>query len=113
VAEVARLFNDAGLIVITAFISPYRQDRARARQIIGEGRFIETYVDAPLDVCERRDPKGLYLKARAGQIPEFTGVSAPYEPPAAPELHLDAAGLSVDAEADAVWEYLAAKQVFL
>ena len=78
-AEVARLFNDAGLIVITSFISPYREDRRMAREIIGSANFIEAFIDAPLHECERRDPKGLYAKARAGQIPEFTGISAPYE----------------------------------
>lgn len=86
VAEVAKLMNDAGLIVITAFISPFRADRDRARVIIGEGVFQEIFVDAGLDACEERDPKGLYKKARAGQILEFTGISSPYEAPLAPEL---------------------------
>ena len=86
VAEVARLFMDAGVLVITAFISPYRDDRRLARSLVDEGEFIEVYVNAPLEVCEQRDPKGLYKKARAGQIAEFTGVSAPYEPPIAPEI---------------------------
>lgn len=86
VAEVAKLMNDAGLIVITAFISPFRADRDRARTIIGEGVFKEVFVDAALNVCEERDPKGLYKKARAGQIPEFTGISSPYEAPLNPEL---------------------------
>ena len=89
VAEVARLLNDAGLIVITSFISPYREDRDGARRIVGEDRFIEVFVDAPLEVCEQRDPKGLYRKARAGEIVEFTGITAPYEEPERPELHLD------------------------
>ena len=79
VAEVARLFNDAGVIVITSFISPYRRNRDDARRIIGAERFIEVFVDAPLAVCEERDPKGLYRKARAGEIADFTGVSASYE----------------------------------
>lgn len=86
VAEVAKLMNDAGLIVITAFISPFRVDREKARAIIGDGVFQEVFVDAGLDACEGRDPKGLYKKARAGQIPEFTGISSPYEPPLKPEL---------------------------
>jgi bifunctional enzyme CysN/CysC len=88
IAEVAKLMSDAGLIVITAFISPYRHDRRRAREIALEGGadFIEVFVDAPLEVCERRDPKNLYKKARAGEIKEFTGVSAPYEPPLDPEI---------------------------
>jgi bifunctional enzyme CysN/CysC len=86
VAEVARLLMDAGVMVITAFISPYRDDRRLARSLVNEGEFVEVYVNAPLEVCERRDPKGLYKKARAGQIANFTGVSAPYEPPDRPEL---------------------------
>lgn len=86
VAEVAKLMNDAGLIVITAFISPFRADRDNARAIVGEGVFQEVFVDAGLDACEERDPKGLYKKARAGQIPEFTGISSPYEAPLNPEL---------------------------
>ena len=88
IAAVARLFNDAGLLVITAFISPYREDRNGARQTVGAEHFVEVFVDAPLAVCEGRDPRGLYRKARAGQIAEFTGVSAPYEPPAQPECRV-------------------------
>jgi len=90
VAEVARLIADAGLIAVTAFISPYRIDRRRAREIALEGGvdFVEIYINAPMEVCEQRDPKGLYKKARSGEIKEFTGVSAPYEPPEAPELTL-------------------------
>lgn len=86
VAEVARLMNDAGLIVITAFISPMIADRKIARTIIGEEHFREVYVSTPLATCEKRDPKGLYAKARNGHIPEFTGVSADYEPPPKPDL---------------------------
>lgn len=86
VAEVCRLMNDAGLIVMAALISPSAGDRALARKIIGPGRFVEVYVDADLAVCERRDPKGLYARARAGKIPEFTGISAPYEVPISPEV---------------------------
>jgi adenylylsulfate kinase len=85
VAEVARLFVDAGMLVITAFISPYADDRRLARTIIDED-FVEVYVSAPLEECERRDPKGLYRQARAGQIANFTGISAPYEPPETPDL---------------------------
>ena len=95
VAEVARLFNDAGLIVVTSFISPYRADRETARQIVGCGAFVEVFADAPLDVCEQRDPKGLYRKARAGQVEGFTGVSAPYEAPEHADLVLPTARLSV------------------
>ncbi len=89
IAEVARLMNDAGLIVITAFISPYREDRMLAKQIIGAEHFVEIYVNTPLETCEARDPKGMYRRARAGEIPEFTGVNAPYEPPLTPDLTID------------------------
>ena len=88
IGEVAALFADAGVVVITAFISPYSADRAQARKAAGE-RFFEVYVKAPLELCEARDPKGLYRKARSGLIPDFTGVSAPYEPPEAPEVVID------------------------
>ena len=77
---------DAGVMVITAFISPYRDDRHLARSLVGEGEFVEIFVNAPLEVCEQRDPKGLYKKARAGQIADFTGISAPYEPPEKAEV---------------------------
>ncbi|HUJ11267.1 MAG TPA: adenylyl-sulfate kinase [Verrucomicrobiae bacterium] len=86
VGEVAKLLMDAGVLVITAFISPYRDDRRLARSLVNEGEFVEIYVNAPLEICEQRDPKGLYKKARAGQIANFTGVSAPYEPPEKPDL---------------------------
>lgn len=86
IGEVARLFVDAGIVVATAFISPYRQDRNSVRELMGPGEFVEVYVECDLEVCEQRDPKGLYKKARAGEIPEFTGISAPYEPPLHPEL---------------------------
>ena len=97
VAEVARLMNEAGLIAIAAFISPYRADREIARQIVGAERFVEVYLDAPLGVCEGRDPKGLYRRARSGEIAEFTGVSAPYEPPQAPALTLPTGAQTVAA----------------
>jgi len=85
IGEVAKLMNDAGVIVLTAFISPYRADRDRVREILPEGEFLEIFVDCPLEECERRDVKGLYKKAREGKIPEFTGISAPYEAPLEPE----------------------------
>ncbi len=90
VAEVARLMNEAGLIVITSFISPYKADRAAAREIIGADRFSEVFMDTPIEVCEQRDPKGLYAKARKGEIAEFTGVSSPYEAPDAPAVVIEA-----------------------
>jgi adenylylsulfate kinase len=86
IGEVAKLFVDAGIIVSTAFISPYIDDRNRVRKIMGDGEFIEIYVEADLETCEERDPKGLYKKAKAGEIKEFTGISAPYEAPEKPEL---------------------------
>lgn len=97
IAEVARLMNDAGLIVITAFISPYREDRASARTIIGTEFFREIYVNTPLTICEQRDPKGLYQKARQGQLAEFTGISAPYEAPQQADLTIDTSSGTSDA----------------
>ena len=96
VAEVARLFADAGLICIVAFISPYRADRERARSLLPAGRFVEVYLSTPLEVCERRDPKGLYAKARAGLVKDFTGITAPYEPPLKAELELRTDKLSLE-----------------
>lgn len=102
IAEVSKLFNDAGLLVISAFISPYRQDRAIARRIVGAERFVEIHLSADIGVCERRDPKGLYRKARLGEIPEFTGVSSPYEIPESPDLAVDTGRLSVEASVAAI-----------
>jgi bifunctional enzyme CysN/CysC len=109
IGEVAKLFADAGVICITAFISPYRADRELVRKIMAEGRFIEVYVNAPIEVCEQRDPKGLYAKARAKQIKEFTGVSAPYEAPEKPEIELRTDDLSVAESVRRISAYLAAK----
>jgi bifunctional enzyme CysN/CysC len=109
VAEVARLFNEAGVIVITAFISPYREDREQARKIIGADRFIEVYLEAPIDVCEKRDPKGLYEKARAGLITEFTGVNAPYEAPEKPDILLKTAEEASGISAGNIRRYLQEK----
>jgi bifunctional enzyme CysN/CysC len=105
IAEVANLFADAGLIVITAFISPYREDRDNARAIVGD-RFREIYVKASLAACESRDPKGLYVKARAGEIPEFTGISAPYEEPNSAELTIDTEDLSLEASVTVVLDHI-------
>jgi bifunctional enzyme CysN/CysC len=88
IGEVAKLFVDAGVIVITAFISPFRADRRLVRELLEQGEFIEVFVDTPIEVCEKRDPKGLYAKARAGEIKNFTGIDAPYEAPQAAELTL-------------------------
>ena len=89
ISEVANLFSDAGVITLTAFISPYRADRQLARELIGDNRFREVFLTTPMEVCEARDPKGLYKKARAGDIPEFTGISAPYERPLNPDITID------------------------
>jgi bifunctional enzyme CysN/CysC len=102
VTEVAALMMDAGLIVLTAFISPFRSERDTARRLLGSQGFIEVHVDAPLALAEQRDPKGLYRKARRGELRNFTGIDSPYEAPQQPELHLDTGALSADACADAV-----------
>ncbi len=96
IGEVAKLFNDAGVIAMTAFISPYRTDRDNARDLLDAGRFVEVFVDCPLEVCEARDTKGLYQKARAGEIKEFTGISAPYEEPVQPELTVNTSELTLE-----------------
>jgi len=96
IGEVAKLFAETGVVVLTSFISPYRADRDSARALNDAGDFLEVFVDADVATCEQRDPKGLYKKARAGEIPEFTGISAPYEAPEKPELVLDTAKLSVE-----------------
>ncbi len=106
IGEVAKLFNDAGVVVLTAFISPYREDRDAVRATLPDGEFIEIFVDCPLDECEKRDIKGLYQKARAGEIPEFTGISAPYEAPEKPEITLRSAEQDVEECTKAVITYL-------
>lgn len=111
IGAVAKLFCDAGIIAITAFISPYRIDRDRVRATMNPGDFIEIFVDAPLEVCESRDPKGLYKKARAGEIKGFTGIDDPYEPPLQPEIRLDAANHTPEELADVVLSYLREKGI--
>lgn len=106
IGEVAKLFVDCGVIVLTSFISPYRADRDAVREIFEPGDFLEVHVDADVATCESRDPKGLYKKARAGEIPEFTGISAPYEAPQNPELVLDTAALSLEQSVNALLEFL-------
>src|SRR5207253_8148184 len=108
VSEVARLMADSGVITITAFISPYRMDRRRAREIALEGKseFVEVFVDAPLEVCEARDPKNLYKKARAGKIREFTGIDAPYEPPIDPEIVVRTHQQSIEESVASILEQL-------
>ena len=106
IAETARLFVDAGLIVLVAAISPFRDERRMARELMAEGEFVEIFVDAPLEVCEARDPKGLYRKARAGELRNFTGIDSDYEPPEAPDIVLDSAARDVETLADQVIDYL-------
>lgn len=106
IAEVSKLFVDAGVICITAFISPYNAERELARFMLETGEFIEVYVKCPLEVCEIRDPKGLYKRVRNGEIIEFTGVSAPYEEPKSPELTIESHKVSVFAAAEQIIEYL-------
>ena len=106
IGEVAKLFVDAGVVVSTAFISPYRKDRDRVRSIVEESDMVEIFVKCDLEVCEQRDAKGLYKKARAGEIKEFTGISAPYEEPENPELIVDAAKNSAEECAKTVVDYL-------
>jgi len=106
IGEVAKLFTDAGIIVLTSFISPYRADRDAVREKLAEGDFVEAYVAASLETCESRDVKGLYKKARAGEIPEFTGISAPYEEPERPELVIDTNEQAVEASVAQLVGYL-------
>ena len=103
IGEVARLMAGAGLVVIVAFISPFRADRERVRAGIPAGRFTEVFVNAPLEVCEQRDPKGLYAKARAGELTDFTGISSPYEPPDSPEVAVPTEQLSVNESVERIW----------
>jgi adenylylsulfate kinase len=107
IGAVAKLFSEAGLVTLTAFISPYRRDRDAVRATMKESDFIEIFVDAPLEVCEKRDPKGLYKKARAGELKGFTGIDDPYEAPNKPELVLDAGKKDAETLADEVIAYLA------
>lgn len=111
IGEVVKLFTEAGAIAISAFISPYRADRDRVRALHAEGDFVEVHVDAPLEVCESRDPKGLYRKARAGEIRDFTGIDAPYEPPEHPELVLDTASRDLEGCASELVAYLEARGI--
>ena len=111
IAEVSKLFVDNGTIAITAFISPFREDRESARSILPEGEFIEVYIKCPLQACEERDPKGLYKKARNGEIPSFTGIDSPYEEPLQPELTIDTEGLSVQQSVAQIVHYLQGRQL--
>ncbi|WP_258100410.1 adenylyl-sulfate kinase [Marinoscillum pacificum] len=96
IAEVSKLFVDAGLVVLTAFISPFKEDRQQAKDLVGVDNFIEVFVDTPLEICEQRDVKGLYAKARAGKIPNFTGIDSPFERPETPDVHIETEGKTVE-----------------
>ena len=111
ISEVSRLFADAGLVVLVSFISPFRSEREMARSLLEAGEFVEIFIDTPLDICEQRDPKGLYVKARAGEIANFTGIDSNYEAPIDPELRLDTTKLSVDASKSEIIEYLRNKGI--
>lgn len=111
ISEVAKLFVDAGLMVSTAFISPFKADRAQARTIMANGEFVEVFIDTPLEVCESRDPKGLYKKARAGEIPNFTGISSAFDIPESPELHIKTADQSIEKSVMQIVKYLQQKQI--
>lgn len=106
IGEVAKLFQMAGVYIIVAFISPYKGDREKARQKVEDGQFVEVFIDCPVEECQKRDPKGLYAKAVAGEIKEFTGISAPYEAPTNPEVHLKTSENTVDECITQVIDYL-------
>ena len=109
ISEVAKLFIESGTIVITAFISPFQEDRDSVRALVEDGEFIEVFIDTPLEVCESRDPKGLYQKARNGDIPNFTGISSPYETPANAELLIKTDELDIEASVEKIVDYLEKK----
>jgi len=111
VGEVARLFVDAGTLVLAAFISPYAADRARVRALFEPDTFVEVHLSTPIEACEARDPKGLYQRARAGEIPSFTGISAPYEAPKSPEIRVDTSAAALDECAEEVIAWLVEHKV--
>jgi len=113
VGEVAKLMADAGLIVMAAFISPFRADRRIVREILPPGQFVEVFMDASLEVCRERDPKGLYIKAERGEIKQFTGIDSPYEVPLAPEVHVDADRLSVPEGINLLLDYLHEQEILM
>ncbi|WP_330114625.1 adenylyl-sulfate kinase [Pseudomonas sp. JS3066] len=113
VAEVSRLFVDAGLLVVTAFISPFQRDREMAKSVIGEDAFIEVFIDTPFDECERRDPKGLYGKARAGLIKNFTGIDSTYEPPVSPQIRINTLKDDLPTSIGLIIKYLEERQLTL
>lgn len=106
IGEVAKLFADAGIVTLTAFISPFRDDRNMVRALLNQNDFIEVYVNCPLEICEQRDPKGLYKKARAGEISDFTGISSPYEPPLNPEIEVNTREQSIEESVSYITSYV-------
>ena len=106
IAEVARLMVDAGLITLVAFISPFRREREMARRLVGPGEFVEIFVDTPIAVAEARDPKGLYKKARRGELKDFTGIDSPYEPPESPEIRIETTSISAPEAAETIIQFL-------
>ncbi|WP_448549196.1 adenylyl-sulfate kinase [Thalassotalea fusca] len=110
ISEVAKLFVDAGVIVSTAFISPFKQERSMAREKLAEGEFIEVFIDTPIEICEQRDPKGLYQKARAGEIKDFTGIDSVYDIPEEPDIHVKTAAGSIEDCARQIVDYLVENQ---
>ena len=112
IGEVSKLFLDSGLIVMTAFISPFRADRDLVRGLVGDGEFIEVFVHAPLNILEKRDPKGLYKKARSGEISNFTGIDSPYENPENPEVFIDTSKLSIEDSVNTLMDYLESVNAF-
>lgn len=110
IGEVSKLFLDSGIIVLTAFISPFKSDRNLARSLVKKEQFIEVFVDASLETCEKRDPKGMYLKARSGEISHFTGISSPYETPQNPELHIVNNEITLEDASNQIIEYLVEKK---
>jgi len=109
IGEVSKLFLDAGIITLTAFISPFKSDRSLVRKLFGEREFLEVFIDSSLEICESRDPKGMYAKARKGEIKNFTGISSPYEKPENPEIHIIYNNISLEAAADLIINYLLEK----
>ena len=112
IGEVAKLLAHQAFVVIVAFISPFREDRDWVRKSIDDGRFIEVFVDCPLEICEERDTKGLYKKARRGEVRDFTGISSPYEPPVSPEIHIKTSEYSVDDCVSQIVQYLEQSDIF-
>jgi adenylylsulfate kinase len=111
IGEVSKLFLDAGIITLTAFISPFKSDRQLVRELFEEGKFLEVFVDSSLEVCENRDPKGMYAKARKGEIKNFTGISSPYEEPPNPEIHVINNSITLDEASDQIITYLIDKKL--